>query len=246
MRALFAFLLVIGSCGAQVTPLGGTFSGGGASSAPVTSGNTNEGQWCAGGGGESGGTACTLPAFTISHSGSAVYLRTGWCADSACSTTPPGGMSATDSCGNTYTPAVTHLQNLWSQVVLVAANVSAGTCTITLSQSGTGLWYTRWLVIECIGADRSSPVDPGVSNTANGSGTTVSVSSLGRTTAAGDLIIADFDVTNPSNTGTCTTLQTDNSSYIQVTASPGAGVSVTCGVTEASQNWWSTIIGIQP
>ena len=246
MRVLAGLLLGVATCGAQMTPLGGVSFVSTAPGTTVVSGNTGEGQSCASGGGESGGATCILPVFTISHAGSAVYLHVAWCEDSECSTTPAAAVTATDNCGNIYTQVIVHLQNSWSQVVLVASNAGAGSCTISLSQAGHGLWYTRWLLIECIGADKASPVDSAVSKTANGTGTAVSITSAGVTTAQGELVIADFDVTNPSNTGTCTTLQTDNASFIEMTASPAPGTPITCSLTESSANWWSTIIGIQP
>jgi hypothetical protein len=186
-----------------------------------------------------------LPAFTVTHAGSAVYLRAAWCEDGSCGTTPPGAVTASDSCGNTYTPVVSHLQAAWSQAVLVAKNVASAPCTITLSQGGNTLYYARWLLVEAVGANAAAPVDAAVSGTANGTGTAVSITSAGNTSAAGELIIADFDVTNPTG-ASCTALQSDGASFSELTAAPASGASVTCSLTESSANWWSTIVGLKP
>lgn len=209
----------------------------------VTVGNNVEAQP----GGCSNSSTCLISAFPISHAGSAIYVRVAWCGDASCNTVTPANPTVADSCGNTYTRQTSHLQIAWSQAVFTAPDASIGTCNITVTAgSAQTLFYMRYLAVEGINANKVNPVDIGMTATANGSGTAASITSAGSAVVAGELVIADYDVTNPVNTGVCSTLQTDNANFMEVTAAPAISAPVTCALTQSSASWWSTLVALKP
>ena len=141
-------------------------------------------------------------------------------------------VTCSDSQGNSYSIATTQYDNIKNQFLAIcyAANVSAGTNTVTATFSVTA-GYRRLLIHEYAGIASVSPLDVFALNNANGNTLTdFTTTTAATTTAAGDLIfsaIMDDEGTNTVTAGTGFTLRQsvnnmDLASEDQVQAAAGS------------------------
>lgn len=202
----------------------------------------------------SGGLTCPF-TFTITNTGDTAHFSFGLCTNASCTAVAPTTLTAADTCGNTWTNvanANTTASNTWRIYNFVAANATSGTCTVTVTETGSvQVYYAMVEEVEYAGANTTTPVDSSVStgatNTAAGS---VSLVSAGNVSATGEVVMVQTRCTGstPSNTGTYTTLDsngTDTTLSLD-TLNPTSGSTTTASWTCSAGNYYATMISFKP
>ncbi len=201
-------------------------------------------------------TTCTISV--TNGTGDAIWIMISSCMNSGCNTfsgctTSIAGNSYTYSAisGATFTATNSTTTVITSTYYVAGSGTTAATFTATFTVSGTGckFYFGDEFYASLSGANSTTPIDSGVSNTANGISGTTSVTSSGNITNSGEVALAYLrSPATQTNTGSFSVLTAQDTNKTQSAkyVNPPSGSGVTASATSTSGNWWATVVAFTP
>lgn len=164
---------------------------------------------------------------------------------------PTSGFTVTDSAGDLFTaiPAAFVNSPGWCGYAWYAKNVAGGSGTITITANTAHMWYMNDAIATFSAANPIAPIDTSVSNTAHGTGASISLISAGNVATRGEVIYASMGTASTvtlSGAFTSVAGAADPNMANATAVNPTIGAGVTLSGAQTSGFYSLSMIGVKP